>query len=58
MVVCSNLVYDWMEPVAKTHILSYNAVSSLSKSTITVSVDAANLQDGDKLLVDLLEGGE
>lgn len=48
----------WMEPVSETHIVSYNAVSSLSKSTITVSVESAGLMEGDKLAVDLLEGGE
>lgn len=48
----------WMEPVAKTHIENYYVVSDLAAATLNVEVNAADVQEGDKIVVELLEGGE
>lgn len=47
----------WMEPVAKTHVSNYYVVSDVDGAKMNVSVEALNLQEGDKLCLDLLEGG-
>ena len=48
----------WLEPVAASHIASYYAVSDIDAKTITVSVDAENMQAGDVVKVEVLEGGK
>ena len=45
----------WLEPVNKTHIRNYYPVSDLSKSELTVQVDAI-AEEGDVVKVTLLEG--
>lgn len=45
----------WMEPVAATHVCSYNAVSDIDKGELRVFVEA-DLQDGDVCRVTLLDG--
>ena len=48
----------WLEAVDATHIDAYQAVSDIASSTVKVSVNAENLQDGDVVRVRLLEGGQ
>jgi len=47
----------WLEPVAKTHITDYYAVSNINDSSIEVEVSAEGTQEGDIVKVSLLEGG-
>lgn len=47
----------WMEPVGTTRIDNYYIVSDIDKATLSVSVDALGLQEGDKVQFDLIEGG-
>lgn len=47
----------WLEPVAKTHVCDYYAVSDIDAGTLSVDVKAAGIQEGDIVKVSLLEGG-
>ena len=48
----------WMEPVAKTHICSYEAQPDVDARLISVKVNAENLQDGDKIRIKVVDGLE
>lgn len=48
----------WMEPVAKTHVSNYYIVSDVDKAQMNVEVAAQNLQAGDAVRFELIEGGE
>ncbi len=47
----------WLEPVPNSRVESYSVQGNLKESTVSVDVEAI-LQDGDKVMVTLLEGGE
>ena len=47
----------WIEPVEKTHVTDYYAVSDVKDKTIDVTVQAEGIQEGDLVSVKLLEGG-
>ena len=46
----------WIEPVAKTHITDYYAVSDIKAGSVDVTVTAEGTQEGDVVKVSLLEG--
>jgi len=47
----------WLEPVAKTHVTDYYAVSDIHSSSLDVTVDAEGTQEGDIVSVSVLDGG-
>lgn len=47
----------WIEPVAKSRVADYYAVSDIKAGTIDVSVTTEGTQEGDVVKVALLEGG-
>lgn len=46
----------WLEPVAQTYIRSTKQIPDVDKKLLSVSVDVANLQQGDKVRVLALDG--
>lgn len=46
----------WIEPVAAAYVADYNIVSDIDASELSVSVNAADVKDGDVLRVELLDG--
>ncbi len=48
----------WMEPVQKTHINHYYAVSDIDKGTIRMSINAEGIEAGDKIAARLLAEGQ
>ncbi len=46
----------WMEAVPETRVLSYLAVADVDKSSLSVHVDAHNLQAGDQVRIELRDG--
>jgi len=48
----------WVEPVQKTHITGYDAVSDIDKGTIRLSVGTEGLETGDKIRSRLLAEGQ
>ena len=47
----------WIEPVAKSRVTDYYAVSDVKAGTMNVSVTTEGLQEGDVVRVKLLDGG-
>ena len=47
----------WMEPVQSAHVNNYYAVSDIDKGSISLSINAEGLQDGDVLRSRLLADG-
>lgn len=46
----------WLEPVAKTHIVDYTAVSDIDNKKFSIDVRAGNAQEDDTIKVELLKG--
>ena len=46
----------WLEVVPKTYIASTKQTPDVDKHTLTLSADVQNVQDGDKLKIEVLEG--
>jgi len=46
----------WLEAVPKTYIASTKQTPDMDKHTLTLSADVQNVQDGDKLKIEVLEG--
>ncbi len=47
----------WLEPVSKTRVADYYAVSDIKDGAVDVTVTTENAQEGDIVMVSLLEGG-
>ncbi|QHS60038.1 glycoside hydrolase family 2 protein [Chitinophaga agri] len=48
----------WLEAVPKTYIASTKQTPDIDKHTLTISADVQNVQAGDNLKIEVLEGGK
>ncbi|TWV99935.1 glycoside hydrolase family 2 protein [Chitinophaga pinensis] len=48
----------WLEAVPKTYIAATRQTPDVDKHTLTLSADVQNVQDGDKLKIEVLEGNK